>query len=132
MDIQISRERGRFLVTILQITGAIDSSNYDELDQAASRAIDAGARHILLDLSGVHFMSSAALRTLQKMDKKLNAISDGLNTGQLQQGVLDGTYRSPYLKLLAPPPPVLLTLKTAGWDMVFDIFKDRKQAINSF
>jgi len=132
MDIHITHEQSRVLVTILQITGAIDSSNYHELDQAASQTIDSGTRHILVDLSGVHFMSSAALRSLQRMDKKLNAISEGLNTGQLQQGLLDGSYKSPYLKLLAPSPPVLLTLKTAGWDMVFDIFKDKMEAVGSF
>ncbi len=132
MDIRISHERSRVLVTILHLSGAIDSSNYHELDQIATQVIDAGARHILLDLSGVHFMSSAALRSLQRMDKKLNAISDGLNTGQLQQGVLDGSYRSPFLKLLSPSAPVLLTLKTAGWDMVFNIYKDSKQAVSSF
>jgi anti-anti-sigma factor len=132
MDIELTHEKGRVLVTVFHITGAIDSSNYQELDQVATRTIDAGTRFVLVDLSKVHFMSSAALRSLQKMDKKLNALSDGLDTGQLQKGILDGTYKSPYLKLLNPSAPTLLTLKTAGWDMIFDIFKDMKMAVASF
>jgi len=132
MNIQLSHEKSRVPVTVFHITGAIDSSNYHDLDIVASTAIDDGARFVLLDLAEVSFMSSAALRSLQRLDKKLNALSDGLDTGELQQGILDGSYKSPYLKLLNPTAPVMLTLKTAGWDMIFEIFKDRQKAIQAF
>jgi|WetSurMetagenome_2_1015567.scaffolds.fasta_scaffold171795_2 hypothetical protein len=132
MDIQVTHEQRRVLVTVFGISGAIDSSNYQELDVAASSSIDSGARHILLDLSKVRFMSSAALRSLQKMDKKLKALSDGPSPQEEQEGLLSGVYHSPFLKLLNPSEQVLFTLKTAGWDMVFDIFKDRHQALGSF
>jgi hypothetical protein len=133
MDIRITHEQTRVLVTIFHISGAIDSSNYQELDQTASRTIDSGARYLLLDLSRVRFMSSAALRSLQKMDRKLNAIMDPFTDPRVRQrGLLDGAYKSPYIKLLSPSDPVLLTLKTAGWDMIFDIFKDKRQAIGAF
>jgi anti-anti-sigma factor len=132
MNIQLSKEKSRVPVTVFHITGAIDSSNYHELDMVASNAIDEGTRFVLLDLAKVHFMSSAALRSLQRLDKKLNALSDGLDTGELQQGILDGSYKSPYVKLLSPTAPVLLTLKTAGWDMIFEIFKDKQKAVEAF
>jgi hypothetical protein len=133
MDIRVTHEQSRVLVTILHITGAIDSSNYQELDQTATRTIDSGTRYILMDLSNVRFMSSAALRSLQLMDRKLNAIMEPVTDPRLRQrGILDGAYKSPYLKLLNPSEPVLLTLKTAGWDMVFDIFQDKRKAIGSF
>jgi len=132
MNIQLSHEKSRVPVAVFHITGAIDSSNYRDLDIVASNAIDDGARFVLLDLAEVSFMSSAALRSLQRLDKKLNALSDGLDTGELQQGILDGSYKSPYLKLLNPTPPVMLTLKTAGWDMIFEIFKDTQKAIQAF
>ena len=133
MDIRVTHEQSHVLITILHITGAIDSSNYQELDQLASRYIDSGSRFILLDLSNVRFMSSAALRSLQKMDRKLNAIMEPVVDPRVRQrGLLEGVYKSPYIKLLNPSEPVLLTLKTAGWDMVFDIFKDKRTAINSF
>jgi anti-anti-sigma factor len=133
MDIRVTHEQSQVLITILHITGAIDSSNYQELDQLASRYIDSGSRFILLDLSNVRFMSSAALRSLQKMDRKLNAIMEPVVDPRVRQrGLLEGVYKSPYIKLLSPSEPVLLTLKTAGWDMVFDIFKDKRTAINSF
>jgi len=133
MDIRVTHEQSRVLVTILHISGAIDSSNYQELDQIATRTIDSGARYILMDLSNVRFMSSAALRSLQLLDRKLNGIMEPEIDPRLRQrGLLDGAYRSPYVKLLNPSDPVLLTLKTAGWDMVFDIFRDKRQAIGAF
>jgi anti-anti-sigma factor len=132
MDIHISYEQSRVPVTVLKIDGAIDSSNYQELDQLAASSIDQGTRYLLLDLSAVRFMSSAALRSLQKIDRKLNALANGINEAAVQKGLLDGTYKSPFLKLVNPTEPVLLTLKTAGWDMIFDIFKDKKMAVGSF
>ena len=76
MDIRVTHEQSRVLVTILHISGAIDSSNYQELDQITARTIDSGARYILMDLSNVRFMSSAALRSLQLLDRKLNGIME--------------------------------------------------------
>ncbi len=133
MDIRVTHEQSRVLVTILHIAGAINSSNYQELDQTATRTINSGTRYILMDLSNVRFMSSAALRSLQNMDRKLNAIMEPVMDPRLRQrGMLDGAYKSPYIKLLNPSEPVMLTLKTAGWDMVFDIFRDKRKAIGSF
>lgn len=133
MDIRVTHEQSRVLVTILHISGTIDSSNYQELDQVASRTIDSGSRFILLDLSHVHFMSSAALRSLQLLDRKLNALMDPTTDPRVRQrGLLDGAYRSPYVKILNPSDPVLLTLKTAGWDLVFDIYSNKRQAIGAF
>ncbi len=133
MDIRVTHEQSRVLVTILHIAGAIDYSNYQELYQVASRTIDSGSHFILLDLSQVRFMSSAALRSLQVLDRKLNKIMDPATDPRVRQrGLLDGAYRSPYVKLLNPSQPVLLTLKTAGWDLVFDIFNDKRQAIGAF
>ncbi len=133
MDIRVTHEQSRVLVTILHITGAIDSSNYQELDQTVSRTIESGTRFILLDLSNVHFMSSAALRSLQVMDRKLNTIMEPAVDPRLRQrGLLDGAYKSPYVKILNPSDPVMLTLKTTGWDLVFDIYRDRRKAIGAF
>ncbi len=133
MEIRVTHEQSRVLVTILHLSGAIDSSNYQELDQIITRTIDSGTRYILMDLSNVRFMSSAALRSLQLMDRKLNAIMDPNTDPRVRQrGLLDGAYRSPYVKLLNPSDPVLLTLKTTGWDLLFDIYSDKRKAIGAF
>jgi len=132
MDINITHAQSLVLVTILNVAGAIDSSNYQELDQAAASTIESGTRYLLMNLSDVRFMSSAALRSLQKIDRKLNDISKESYLNDVQKGLLDGTYKSPYLKLLNPTGPVMLMLKTAGWDMIFEIHNDMGKAVKSF
>ncbi len=133
MEIRVTHEQSRVLVTILHIAGTIDSSNYNELDQVVTRTIDSGSRYILMDLSNVRFMSSAALRSLQVMDRKLNAIMDPTTDPRVRQrGLLDGAYRSPFVKLLNPSDQVLMTLKITGWDLLFDVFRDKRQAIGAF
>ena len=132
MEITVTYEQSRVLVTILHISGAIDSSNYEDLDRIALSSIGSGARYVLLDLSKVRFMSSAALRSFQKIERKLNSLSNGPSDDDVKKGLVAGTYKSPYLKLINPSAPVNLTLKTAGWDMVFEIHKDMKKAIASF
>ncbi len=133
MDIRVTHEQARVLVTVLHVSGNIDSSNYQELDQVITRTIDSGTRYILMDLSKVRFMSSAALRSLQVMDRKLNAIMDPTTDPRVRQrGLLDGAYRSPFVKLLNPSDQVLMTLKITGWDLLFDVFRDKRQAIGAF
>ncbi len=133
MEIRVTHEHARVLVTILHVSGAIDSSNYQELDQVITRTIDSGTRYILMDLSNVRFMSSAALRSLQVMDRKLNAIMEPNTDPRVRQkGLLDGAYRSPFVKLLNPSDQVLMTLKITGWDLLFDVFKDKRRAIGAF
>ena len=71
MNIKVSHEMGRVPISVLSIIGDIDSSNYEQLDRIAFREIEDGARYVLIDLSGVRLISSAALRTITKIFQKL-------------------------------------------------------------
>ncbi len=60
---------------LVQVKGRIDSATAPQLAKALDEATDAGKYKIVLDLSGVDFMSSAGLRVLiatQKTCKRYN------------------------------------------------------------
>jgi len=130
--ITISHDKGRVPVTVLSINGDIDSSNYEQLDQIAYQEIEDGAQYILMDLTGVQFMSSAAFRSLTKVFKKLRSLSLDGSDEEMRKGINAGTYRSPNLKLCKPSKPVVETMKTAGFDMLLETYQDMKAAIASF
>jgi anti-anti-sigma factor len=132
MNILVSHEKGRVPVTVLSIVGVIDSSNYEQLDQAANREIENGAQYFLIDLSKVHFMSSAAFRSMTDIFKKLRSLSMDESDQEMHKEINAGKYRSPYLKLYKPSKGVLETLRLTGFDLLLEIHKDMKTAIASF
>jgi anti-sigma B factor antagonist len=52
-------------VTVLTMTGDVDGSNYYQMVEAVERALRAGSKQLIMDLSGVPFMSSAGLWAMQ-------------------------------------------------------------------
>lgn len=132
MNIKVTHEKGRVPVTVLSIVGDIDSSNYEQLDQTATQEIEKGARYILMDLTRVRFMSSAAFRSMTKIFKKLRSLSMDGSDEEMHKKINAGTYKSPYLKLFKPSKAVAETLRIAGYDMILEIHSDLKIAIASF
>jgi len=132
MEITTSQETGRVPVTVLHIRGDIDSSNYQLLDERAEAVIEGGAQYLLVDLTGVRYMSSAALRSLNQIFHRLRARSKDTSDEVMYQGINAGTYKSPYLKLLKPSKTVLEVLKVTGFDMFLEMHDDLKSALASF
>jgi len=132
MNIKVSHEMGRVPISVLSIIGDIDSSNYEQLDRIAFREIEDGARYVLIDLSGVRLISSAALRTITKIFQKLRSLSMDGSDEEMHKKINAGIYTSPYLKLYKPAKVVAETMKIAGLDMILEIHTDLKAAIASF
>ena len=59
MTITTRQAQGSVPVTVLGLEGDLDASNYLDVIAAARKAYDAGARHLVLDMGGVPFMSSS-------------------------------------------------------------------------
>lgn len=113
LRIAVSVEKSNTPVTILHISGDLDSKSYPDLESKAGEIIAGGARNILLDLQGVQFMGSAGLRAMHGISTQLK------NSGG-------------QLKLLNPSDPVARVLKTLGFDQFFDIHATRDAALKSF
>ena len=132
MEINVTQQQGRVPVTVLQLKGVVDSATYGEFEKQAQQALDSGTQDMLLDLSDVPYMSSAGLRVLNQLFNRLRGDLSPEAEAELKQGLRDGTYKSPHLKLLNPTPRVVEVLKLAGLDMFLEIHRNLKEAIASF
>jgi anti-sigma B factor antagonist/stage II sporulation protein AA (anti-sigma F factor antagonist) len=117
-------------VTVLKLTGDLNAATFDQFQKEAKRAIDAGAHNLLVDLSGVPYMSSAGMRALNQIFDWLSGSSS--ENEAVKKAIATGKVKSPHLKLLSPTPHVLEALKTAGFDMFLEIHHDLKHAVASF
>jgi anti-anti-sigma factor len=134
MEIKVSTENSRVPVTVMHLDGDLDSATYNVFQAKASELIKNGTRHILVDLTHSRYVSSAGLRAIHQIYKDLNAINPNasLNNEEIKAGIADGTYKSPYLKVLHPSDETKFVFKTTGFDMYIESFDDRETAIASF
>jgi anti-anti-sigma factor len=115
LRIAVAEEKGNVPVTILHISGDLDSKTYTDLESKAGDLIGQGANNVLLDLGGVTFMGSAGLRAIHGIFKKLSAAGAG---GKL--------------KLANPSDAVARIMKTLGFDVIFEIHGTVDEALGSF
>ena len=134
MEIKVFTESGRVPVTVLHVDGNIDAGTSDEFQQKAEELIKGGARHLLIDLSHVKFVSSAGLRAIHSLFNQLRAFDpdSNLTEQEVKQGISAGTYKSPHIKLLNPSPETRVSFETAGFDMFIQTHADMKTAVDSF
>jgi len=132
MDIVVSHAQGRVPVTVFRIKGEINMNSYEQLEAEARTAFKAGARDMLLDLSEVTYITSAGLRTINYIFKLLHAELPDSSQAAMHQGLRDGTFKSPYLKLLNPQAAVQQALRLAGFDMFLETHADLEEAVASF
>jgi anti-anti-sigma factor len=134
MEIKVSTQNGRVPITILHVDGNLDSVTCDLFQAKADEVIKGGARYILVDLAHSPYVSSGGLRTIHHVFKELNAIHPDatLNDEEIKKGIYDGTYKSPYLKLVNLSEKSEFVFKTTGFDMYIESFDDMKKAIAAF
>lgn len=133
MDIKVSTITGRAPVTVVQVEGNVDVSTADDFRDNVLRLIEGGARHILLDMEHVSFMSSAGLRALNQLFNRLREVNeDSITNEEMRKGISEGAYKSPHLKILNQSESTRVAFEAAGFDMFIETFTDRQAAINSF
>ena len=134
MEIKTATENGRVPITVVQVSGNIDSSSYEAFQSSVNEVIDNGARFILLDLTQAEYISSAGFRAFNNIFNKLRAVNSDTNLSDedMKKGISAGTYKSPHLKLLGLSDNVKTTFELAGFDMFIETFTDKKTAVASF
>jgi anti-sigma B factor antagonist len=100
-------------VTVLSVSGAIDSATFFDLVKEADETLNAGHANLVLDLGGVDFISSGGLMALQTI--AVRAVSH------------DGK-----MVLCSVGKQVSEALSTVGFDRKIDIFPDVTAAKGSF
>jgi anti-anti-sigma regulatory factor len=128
--------QGAAPVTVLQIHGELDRSNYQTVIARAREAYEGGARDLLLDLEYVPFMGSSGLVAFHSIallmrgetppDPEADWATLRSIDGEREAGLMQ------HVKLLNPQPKVEKVLKMAGFDGFFEIYTDQEAAIASF
>lgn len=131
MEILVSQEQGRVPVTVFKVKGNIDSATYQQLAAQARQAFEGGMKYLLLDLSEAPYVSSAGIRALNDMILMLRDKSSESNDA-MNKGIVDGTFKSPHVKLLNPNRNVAEVFRLAGMDMLLEVHQDYQKAVASF
>lgn len=132
MEVITAIEQGRVPVTLMQVKGNLDTASFQVFQSKADELIAGGARHILVDLANVPFVSSAGLRGLQYMFNRLRAENKEMSEEEMHRGIREGTYKSPHLKVINLSEQATTAFKTAGFDMFIEIFTDLETAVSAF
>ncbi len=99
---------------LVSVTGRIDHETAPKLEQVLNEIINAGDYHIVLDMSGVSYVSSAGLRVLVGARKAVRRWNRG------------------DLRLAGLQPMVRETFDLVGFNRVFEIYDDTVEAVGSF
>lgn len=134
MQISVSHEQGG--VAVVQIDGQLDGQSYQDLIMKAQEIIGEGAKKILLDMSGLTYISSAGLVALHTVSMLLR----GEKTPDPEQGwsalksmdrTRDGGVQK-NIKLLNPISQVVSVLDMVGFTEFFEVYTDKQKALASF
>jgi anti-anti-sigma factor len=101
MEIREEHCDGTLIVAPL---GRLDSTSSDELEQRLLRSLEQGERRLLLDFAGVEYISSAGLRVLLMLAKRLQSSRDGLVLCSLGAGVRQVFELAGFIPLFAVEP----------------------------
>lgn len=132
LDIKSEINHARVPVTILTISGEIDSSNFQNFQALIDEHISSGALYLLLNLSGVSHISSAGLRVIHNAFNKLREIHKDVDDDELRKKMSTGAYKSPYLKLTNLAPQVAEVFALGGFEIYIEMFDNESKAIDSF
>jgi anti-sigma B factor antagonist len=132
MEITVTEENARVTITVLHVSGKIDSLTYQAFQAKADNLIDGGARHLLVDLANVEYVSSAGLRALHNIFNKLRALHQDVNDDELRKQMSSGLYKSPYIKIANPSEQIKEIFGVSGFDTYMEVFDDSRKAIASF
>jgi anti-anti-sigma factor len=136
MNIIVTLKQGRVPVTILQLIGKLDGSNYMELIEEARRAYINGVSELLIDLSQLTFMSSAGLAAIHKTTLMFRGVPMAEDeSGWASYHAIDrdrGNGIQKHVKLLSPQTEVANLLDISGFNSLFEIHTDLDSAVASF
>jgi len=109
MEITTRKEKNSAVVSV---SGRIDAITAPDLEKSLEGLITAGEKSILINLSGLGYISSAGLRSILSSAKKLKALS-----GEIMFTGLQG--------------PVEEVFQISGFKSIFKIFSSEAEALDA-
>ncbi len=107
------KEEAKSDVLVLRIGGRLDAISSPKAEHEVFDFINNGQHRLLLDFSGVDYLSSAGMRMLLSVTKKLKTLSGKLVICGVTSNVMD-------------------VLKMSGFDHILELVKTEDDALRKF
>jgi anti-anti-sigma factor len=119
-DLKITSEQVQAAVpvTVLQVRGWLDAQSEEQLLAVARTAFEEGARYLLIDMSELDTITSAGIRSLQKIYQMYTPKEDRLKIA--------------HLKLCNAPPQIYNVLGITGFLHNIPMYESLQAALDSF
>ena len=119
-DLRISSEQlqADVPVTVFRLRGWLDAQSEEQLLEAARTAYDHGARYLLIDMTDLDTLTSAGMRTLQKVYQIFTPKED--------------QFKLAHLKLCNAPPQIYNVLGITGFLQNIPMYESQEAALQSF
>lgn len=100
-------------VLILRIKGRLDAASSPLLERKINAILEEDRRKLLMDFDGVEYLSSAGMRLLLNLTKKLKSKQGRVVISAVNRDVME-------------------VIKMAGFDHILEIFEDEQGALAAF
>ena len=136
MEMTVSQNLGTVPITVLEVEGSLDGSNYTGLIAKANELLQEGSRDLLLDLGKLRFLSSAGISALHRVallytGKRMEEMEEGwAEYHAIQRDLRNGLQK--HVKLLNPNVEVKKVLDMTGLSAYFEVYTDIHSALASF
>ena len=119
-DLKITSEQvqASVPVTVFYLRGWLDSQSEEQLLETARLAYDEGARYLLIDMSDLDTLTSAGMRSLQKVYQIFTPKEDH--------------FKVAHLKLCNAPPQIYNVLGITGFLQNIPMYESMDTALDSF
>lgn len=107
------KEEAKGEILVLRIGGRLDAISSPPTERQVFDYINNGQHKLLVDLSGADYLSSAGMRMLLSVTKKLKSISGKLVLFAITNNVME-------------------VLKMSGFDQVLEIAKSEEEGLRRF
>jgi anti-anti-sigma regulatory factor len=130
----ITTDRPNPDVAVIALDGELDGSNFERVIDAGRAARDAGARRVVLDLSGLTYMGSSGLVAIHSIallmaGKEPTSPEDGWQAiHEVNVAVAEGDQA---VHLAGPQPSVQRVLERSGMSGLFPVHEDRATALGA-
>jgi len=113
MNLKLSAKPINELTSLIQLEGEVDVYTAPQLKQQIISLLDGGARHVIVNLSGVDYLDSTALGVLIGGLKRLRE-------------------RDGNLELICPNPRIKRIFEITGLDRIFNIYATEEESTEQF
>jgi anti-anti-sigma factor len=136
MEITISQTQDTSPIVIMQLKGSLDGNTYEQFITEAQKLYDAGTHNLLLDMTGLTFLSSAGLAALHRIARVFRGedrtnMEEGWSAIHAMGRDRNSGFQE-HIKLLNPNEKIQDVLDMVGFKAFFEIYTDIHPAIASF